>query len=164
MIIRCVCVCAYVYVCVSLCVCGPPPLLAGVRWQAGHVTGCQLAFCRNSHTVHYITISWWAPLKPVSSHTLWCAALMSHTTPRPCWLKGTLFYPLTKLWLLVFCFFTYFTASFDSHTLFGWQGTETFGMKYFRNIKFMGRYFYCSKPKRTAPRNHIFILPSAKSQ
>lgn len=69
MIIRCVyvCVCLYMCVCVAL-----PLLLAGVRWQAGHVTGCQLAFYWSSHTVHNITISWWARLGP--SHALSCSS------------------------------------------------------------------------------------------
>ena len=93
-----VCMCACVYICVSVCVCvcvcvcvwPSPPLLAGVRWRAGHVTGCQLAFYWSSHTVHNITISWWGTLKPVSAHTLWSAALMSHGTLRPCQLQSTL--------------------------------------------------------------------------
>ena len=79
------------WVCVSVCV-ALPPLLAGVRWRAGHVTGCQLAFYWSSHTVHNITISWWGTLKPVSAHTLWSAALMSHGTLRPCQLQSTWIY------------------------------------------------------------------------
>lgn len=91
MIIRCVYVCVYVYLC--WCV-RPPPLLlllAGVRWRAGHVRACQLAFCWSSHTVHNITISWWVRLRPVLTHALWSRARMSHDRLRLCQLQSTIF-------------------------------------------------------------------------
>lgn len=76
-----VCVCLRVLICV--CVCVPPPLLAGVRWRARHVTGCQLAFYWSSHTVLNITISWWGALESVSApHTLICS---SDVTVRDVW-------------------------------------------------------------------------------
>lgn len=56
-----VCVGAVIYV-LCVCVWASPFLLAGVRWQAGHGSGCQLALYWSSHTVRNITISWWGRL------------------------------------------------------------------------------------------------------
>ena len=80
----CVCACVSVRVCVAL-----PLLLAGVRWQAGHVSACQLAFYWSSHTVHNITISWWGRLRLVLTRALWSEARMSHGTLRLCQRQST---------------------------------------------------------------------------
>lgn len=92
MIIRCVYLCVCVFICICVCVCAfLPLLLAGVRWRAGHVSACQLAFCWSSHTVHNITISWWVRLRPVLTHALWSQARMSHDRLRLCQLQSTIF-------------------------------------------------------------------------
>lgn len=69
----CMCACVYICACVAL-----PLLLAGVRWRAGHVAGCQLAFYWSSHTVHNITISWWASLG--TSRALSCSSEITQET------------------------------------------------------------------------------------